>query len=55
MITGGHDAMTVDKFSEIAEKVKGGNIAFTECAHLFSESAQDANKVGLFMSCFAAF
>lgn len=42
--------MTVGKFPEVAQKVKAGNLAGTECTHLFSESAQDANKVGVFIS-----
>jgi hypothetical protein len=57
MITGGYDLGSCIKFPEIG----GANFAgievsvSTECAHLFSESAQEGDKVILLVSCLAPF
>ena len=51
MITGGYDFDFCVKFPEILEADEAGITVCAECAHLFSESAQDDNKVS-FLLCF---
>jgi hypothetical protein len=51
MITGGYDYDSCIKFPEILEADEAGVVS-TECAHLFSESAQEGNKVS-FLLCLA--
>ena len=45
MITGSYDSDSCIKFPEILEADEAGVVVSTECVHLFSESAQDGNKV----------
>ena len=45
MITGGYDIGSCIKFREILEADEAGFAVDTECARLFSESAQDGDKV----------
>ena len=52
MITGGYDIDSCVKFPEILEADEAGVVVSAECAHLFSESAQDDNKV-IFLLCLA--
>ena len=52
MITGGYDIDSCVKFPEILEADEAGVVVSAECAHLFSESAQDDNKVN-FLLCLA--
>jgi hypothetical protein len=47
MITGGYDFDASVKFPEIQAKADEAGIVAIECAHLFSESAQDGSKVSL--------
>jgi hypothetical protein len=56
MITGAYDARSCVEFPELrgADFSRVGFIS-TECAHLFSESAQDDDKVILLVSCFAPY
>ena len=49
MITGGYDYDSCVEFPEILEADEAGVVVSTEFAHLFSESAQDGNKVGFFL------
>jgi hypothetical protein len=51
MITGGYDYDSCIKFPEILEADEAGVVVSAECAHLFSESAQDGNKVTFLVSC----
>ena len=57
MITGAYDLGSSVKYPEIlaASKAGVGVYVTTECAHLFSESAQDGDKVFWLMSCLARF
>ena len=55
MITGTLDLGSCVKFPEIRAANFTGIVDSTECAHLFSESAQDGDKVILIMSCLAPF
>ena len=55
MITGGYDYDFCVKFLEILEADEAGVVVSAECAHLFSESAQDGDKVFLLVSCMAPF
>ena len=57
MITGAYDLGSSVKYPEIlaASKAGVGVYVTTECAHLFSESAQDGDKVILLISCLAPF
>jgi hypothetical protein len=45
MITGGYNYDSCVKFPEILEADEAGIVVSTECAHLFTESAQEDNKV----------
>ena len=57
MITGAYDHDSCVKFPEVLEAniARVGLSVSTECAHLFSESAQDGDKVIWLMSCLARF
>jgi hypothetical protein len=57
MITGAYDLRSCVKFPEIlaASKAGVGLSVSTECAHLYSESAQDGDKVISLVSCLAPF
>ena len=57
MITGAYDLGSCVKFPEIrAANFAGIGVSVsTECAHLFSESAQDGDKVILLVYCLAPF
>ena len=57
MITGAYDLGSCIKFPVIlaASKAAVARSDATECAHLFSESAQDGDKVILLVSCLAPF
>jgi hypothetical protein len=57
MITGAYDLRSCVNFPEIraASKAGVGLTVSTECAHLFSESAQVGDKVILLVSCLAPF
>ena len=44
MIAGGYDHDSCVKYPEILEVDEAGVVVSPECVHLFSESAQDANK-----------
>ena len=48
MITGGYDHESCVKYPEILEADDAGVVS-AECAHLFSESAQNANKVSFLL------
>ncbi|KAF9029882.1 hypothetical protein BDZ89DRAFT_1064982 [Hymenopellis radicata] len=43
-ITGFYDFMSCATYPQLKEQAQGCSITVTQCAHLFSESAQDANK-----------
>ena len=56
MITGAHDLPSCVRYPEILAASKAGfGSVTTECAHLFSESAQDGDKVILLVSFLAPF
>ena len=57
MITGAYDIGSCVKFPEILEaNLAGIGVSVpTECAHLFSELAQDGDEVFLLVSCMAPF
>lgn len=56
MITGCYDIGSCVKFPEVQAASEAGiGSVSTECAHLFSESAQDGDKVILLVSCLAPF
>ena len=52
MVTGGYDYDSCVKFPEILDADEAGVVVSAECAHLFSESAQDGDKV-IFLLCLA--
>ena len=52
MITGGYDYDSCVKFPEILEADEAGFVVSAECAHLFSESAQDGKKVSFLFAPF---
>ena len=52
MVTGGYDYDSCVKFPEILDADEAGVVVSAEYAHLFSESAQDGDKV-IFLLCLA--
>ena len=49
MITGGYDYNSCVKFPEILDADEAGVVVSADCAHLFSESVQDGNKVNFLL------
>ena len=45
MITGYYDTSTVNDYEEIGKGEEPLKCALTQCVHLFSESAQDGDRV----------
>ena len=52
MVTGAYNTNSCTQFPEILEADEDGITGRVECAHLFSESAQDGDKV-IFLLCLA--